>query len=281
MTDRSDDETPRDEHGERIPERGPRAGEGSLDDILVACAAMAEANQRHHAEQEAEVANHRSSCSLAECRTCGRTKCCRCGRAAEGTATCSSCVVLESLSRASTRVYDTIPARFKDVIDATALDLRKRVRPGGITEAAVAWADGLSLRPQNLVLTGPTGAGKTTLAVALLARWFRKHHDDSARFVSCIRLSLAPGQHPHGQGVAPLLEKSMNASLLVLDDVGSESTRYAEVIQSVMHARYDADLPTWITTGLEQPAIASRYDGGIARRMFEEAKLVKLGEVAT
>jgi hypothetical protein len=66
----------------------------------------------------------------------------------------------------------------------------------------------------------------------------------------------------------------------VLDDVGAEPPRLSEVIHGVMHKRYDANLPTWITTGLSEADIAKRYDGGVARRMFEEAKLVKLGEEA-
>lgn len=273
----------RDEHGERRPvDEDNRKGDATLAEILGSCLRNAAAQHERDERERTLAAEHQATCKAEECHTCGRRRCHRCGDiyVTRGHA-CAKCIATEQYSQAKARVFESVPVRFKWALDCDPRMLTSRVRLQAAKIAgALTWAKGLEVRPTPLVLTGATGTGKTSLAVALFATWFATHRNEDARFVSCISLTLARRSYPLGQGTAPLIEQAAKASLLILDDVGAEGRAEvdADTIRSLLHARYDADLPTWFTTGLEYPDISSRYDGGIARRMFEESKNVRLGE---
>lgn len=276
------DDAQRDENGERVPvDEDNRSGMGSLRDIITACAQghaeIAERERRAREERE----RHRAACTLEICQTCERSRCWRCEKPFQGTGLCAPCREVEAYERAKSRVFRSVPPRFKWAIERDLDLLGQRVdlvRP--TLMSAVKWALDLPLRPPSLVLSGATGAGKTSLAIALFAIWFDKHRDEGARFAGAIDLGLAKQHHPLGHDEAPDVWAAKEAPLLILDDVGAEAARDADVVRSVLHARYNADLPTWITTGISRESVAGRYDAGVARRMFEEAKSVVIGVVS-
>lgn len=283
MTDRdddADDDVKRDEHGERLPvDEDKRAGGGTLADILRITRANAARLQEAHERRAADAAEHRATCAAEECKTCERVKCYRCGTVKQGLAgLCVACRDREKFERAKERVFASIPKRFRWAIDCNLTTLSERVTlsPERIS-AALTWAAGLCAAPPSLALSGVTGAGKTSLVVALFATWFARHRNEDARFVAALELGLARMRHPLGHDDPPAVLAAIEAPLLILDDLGAEAAMHADVVRQVLHARHNADLPTWVTSGLDQPELARRYDGGLARRIFEEAKQVRLG----
>ena len=75
---------------------------------------------------------------------------------------------------------------------------------------------------------------------------------------------------------APLVESCFAATLLVIDELGGEDPRYASAVAEVLFERHEQARPTWVTTGVGPTEIASRYGGGIARRVFEDAAVFRL-----
>ncbi len=274
------DDGPRDANGDRLPvDEDKRTGGGTLEDILAATSANVARMHEHRMQHEADLEAHRAGCTADECRTCERVKCYRCSAVMQGIGgLCDACRERESFERAKVRVFASIPKRFRWAIDCNLTTLTERVKlaPDRIS-AALAWAAGLEADPPSLALTGVTGAGKTSLVVALFATWFAKHRNQDARFVPAIELGLARGRHPLGHDDPPAVIAAIEAPLLILDDLGAEAPMHADVVRQVLHRRHNDGRPTWVTSGLTHAALAQRFDGGLARRLFEEAKQVALG----
>lgn len=125
----------------------------------------------------------------------------------------------------------------------------------------------------KLVFIGPTGAGKSSLAVAML----RARHDLYSRFVNCLRLGTARIQHQAGDGEALYVESAMRAPFALLDELGGERHTQNNATADVIFERHARALPTWFTTGLDEGELAARYGGGAARRVFEGATVIRLG----
>ena len=140
---------------------------------------------------------------------------------------------------------------------------------------------------QRVVFMGPAGAGKTSLAVALLRAMLERElahatlssDDDAERIARRYRFA-----HTHRIGVAYLgglegaaeLRAAIRAPLLLLDDVGAESTVPSDAVPEVIAERHAEERATWITTGLSPKEIAERYGGGVARRVMENAAVLRM-----
>jgi len=136
-----------------------------------------------------------------------------------------------------------------------------------------------------VLLYGPSRAGKTTLAVALLrallevkvaAHPFASDDDVKAvarqcRFVPARRLGFAatvPGD--------PLeIRRAMRAPFLLLDDLGKDADIKSNPVPAIIGERHDEERVTWITTELSPIQIAERYGEGIARRICEKAFVLR------
>lgn len=127
---------------------------------------------------------------------------------------------------------------------------------------------------------GPPGAGKSSLAAAMFRAAVaaetvttRLHR---MRWLSAHKLAKARAGQPLGEGEAPVVEAALDATLLVLDELGGEDPRYASAVAEVLYERHEQALATWVTTGVSAKEIAARYGGGIARRVFEGAAVFRL-----
>ena len=114
---------------------------------------------------------------------------------------------------------------------------------------------------------GPSSAGKTTLAVALLRALLEKRvashpfecGEDvvavarQCRFVPARRLGVAalvPGD--------PLeIRRAMRVPVLLLDDLGKDADIKSNPVPAVIAERHDEERVTWITTELTPPEIGS------------------------
>lgn len=131
---------------------------------------------------------------------------------------------------------------------------------------------------RNITIAGMPGSGKTSLAAALV-RWIYPRHTLRVEWFSAQKLVRAQAGHPLGHGDPREVSEATRAGLLILDDLGNEPTHALSPISPILFAREESGLPTWIiSTLLDKKAVADRYDGGVARRAFELADLIVLGQ---
>lgn len=238
--------------------------------------------------QQAEAEEHARTCTARPCERCERYFCRRCGVAIDGPTiidrTCRACAELALLDQQLRATRDSIPPHFRWAYTESPAVLETRVtaKPELVRRALENPPNG------GMVLLGATGAGKTSLAVAMLDAWVRKEprSRSGATFVEAGWLSRARARHKLGADEAPLVAQAMVCPLLVLDDLGSEREDRDGCITDVLWTRTNHDRPIWITCGLASEhqtteafaeAIARRYDGGFARRILETSKIVRLG----
>lgn len=147
-----------------------------------------------------------------------------------------------------------------------------RVAVKDFTAGALGWRWGHG----NLLLLGPTGTGKTTACAVLfrllLAQGVRDGGPawENARFMAWFRaddLAEAKREWPLGKGEAPDLMRASRARLLVLDDAGWD--RDPSACSVVLAARYEAALPTILTSGKTEHELIGHYGAAVVRRMTE------------
>lgn len=240
---------------------------------------------------------HRQACTARPCRECFTDTCPRCEgdmvlggttRIIDGIACelrlCEACADAEERHGKIRKIEAQIPASFAWA-RLGAPELGKRV---GATKGQLRGAyDAAVVGRSSLVITGEAGAGKTSLAVALfravLERGLRGDASPAnlrraqrAAFVSAYALGRERARFPLGEGEAPLVRRALSASLLVIDDLGSEPESSLSAVPDVVYERHAAGRPTWVTTWLTIEACGARYGGGIARRIFEGAHVLGL-----
>lgn len=231
--------------------------------------------------EQAAAEEHMASCQRRPCDRCERYSCRRCGAPCSGRRYCEDCdatVAREAMLRPT---RDSIPPHFRWAYQADESVLLSRVRA-----AAELITRGLSSPPSTgLLFVGPTGAGKTSLAVAMLDAWVRcdPRRRVGSLFVEASSLARARARHRLGADEPPLVQSAMTCPLLLLDDLGAEREDRDGCIADVIWTRTNHDRPIWITSGLSETksgvieAIKTRYDGGFARRVAECTRQVVLG----
>lgn len=170
-------------------------------------------------------------------------------------------------------VRDRLPPVFR-FATATVLGARVANTPAGqqLLKAASAWRPGAG----NLLLLGPTGVGKSTVAAVLFRRLlgagireggaaFRLA--ESLHWYSAESLSLARRLHPLGQGEPPDVMSAMHGQFLVLDDLGWD--RDVQAVSDVLAVRYERGLPTVITSGKTPGELTAQYGAAVVRRVRE------------
>jgi DNA replication protein DnaC len=236
------------------------------------------------ARAEAHAA-HVAACSETPCVQCGRALCPDCGAPSSmttdgGALRCADCCVRGQRASRVDAARESVPQRFR----WAKLDdprLAKIVGPRSLAAAHAAMSS------ERVALFGAPGSGKTSLACAML----RALHDGATAegapeplirrasrslFVSAYDLSKARARHPLGQGEAPLIEAALTASVLVIDDLGSERDGFQSAVTEVLYERHAECRTTWVTTWLDVAQATARYGGGIARRLFEGSRRINL-----
>lgn len=253
-----------------IPARDPyaRPSEGWATDSLRSVLEDA-------ARKQAEREEHARSCTDRPCKRCQRHFC-ACGKPFDGSGRkCDDCTNADRDEASIAPVHASVPKRFRWALGATPDVLLERVRASRelVTRALMNPPTG------DMVLQGDTAVGKTSLVVAMLDAFVRRDpaQRTGARLVEAFWLAGAKARHALGHGEAPEVEAAMKASLLVLDDLGSETDDRRNVISEVIFRRHNEDLPTWITTGFTPEQLMARYGSAVLRRLLENAKRVELG----
>lgn len=143
----------------------------------------------------------------------------------------------------------------------------------------------------SVVFLGAPGIGKTSLAIAMLRATLERELDASNidrgdtvaiarkyRFAHAHRLDAARLGGPAGLSE---IESATRAPILLLDDLGEGAKIPSTAVPDVVQERHAESRPTWFTTSLTPKEIAERYGGGIARRVFEHAHVVRQSQLST
>lgn len=146
-------------------------------------------------------------------------------------------------------------------------------------------------RDGGRLVAGPTGTGKSVAGVAIIRRlaeleaskteepfggafeWDPEAPDPAPPllFVRALDLPRALLESGLGKGEPELVRFAAETRFLVLDDVGWESKRASagDVVVEVVARRYDAGLPTYVTTGKRLDEFVEAYGDAVARRICE------------
>lgn len=143
----------------------------------------------------------------------------------------------------------------------------------------------------HLTLVGATGAGKTAVVAAIAHRILDMARDDDAlhahavevaaalRFVAAVDLGDAAKRWPpRDQQHPPLVQAALDASILILDDLGHEDPK-ERVVFKVIDARYRSHgKPTIVTSRLARADMEreDRYGPDGARRIYDCTRVVDL-----
>jgi DNA replication protein DnaC len=147
-----------------------------------------------------------------------------------------------------------------------------------LDEAYQACVDYASAPLGWLVLSGPSGTGKTHLAAAIANRQIELGHEVFFAVVpdllDHLRATFGPGSDVTYD---ELFEAVRNAPLLVLDDLGTQSdTSWAqEKMFQVLNHRFNAELPTVITTNHAISELDERLRARLTDK--DEARVINIG----
>jgi DNA replication protein DnaC len=137
---------------------------------------------------------------------------------------------------------------------------------------------------KGLLLMGPSGVGKTHLAVAALKELIRRGHAglfcDYRELLKEIQASYNAASESTEMGI---LEPIRTVELLVLDDLGASkpSAWVLDIIGLVLNARYNERQMTILTTNFfdesEAPAAGARLPGGQRVTVKEDTLADRIG----
>lgn len=133
---------------------------------------------------------------------------------------------------------------------------------------------------RGLLLSGNVGVGKTHLAIAigrhLAERGVWPYFTSFVKVTAAIKQSWGVRDFSGGQMSERMIrEPLLTKNLLILDDLGAEQRDKqdqgwtTELVYDIVQSRYEAMLPTVITTNLSLDAIEERYSARIASRLVQ------------
>jgi len=131
----------------------------------------------------------------------------------------------------------------------------------------------------NVLLLGETGQGKSTAAAVVFRRLLREGWRDGGdawafaqgmRWFRAEQLEREMRGHPLGRGECPAYRDAVNATLLVLDEIGWE--RDPKGVASILAERYDSPRLTIVTSGQDLKELSGTYGDAVVRRMLTHDK---------
>lgn len=130
---------------------------------------------------------------------------------------------------------------------------------------------------ENVFLYGHPGAGKSTLA-AMAFQEKERDMGHRAKWTSQYDIEAAARWGNLKDGFPSELSIFFRCPLLVID--GLLSNPYGNTVAHILNKRYDnGRLATWVTSEFAIEELAPKYDGGVLRRMYRDATVIRLGEV--
>ena len=122
---------------------------------------------------------------------------------------------------------------------------------------------------RGLILMGPVGTGKTSLAISILRKAIEQGYNGylismTSLFDTLLTLSKGPSEH-----YLKFENRIRNSPLLVLDDFGAEYTSewVQQKVASIIADRVERSKSTVITSNLSVEQIKSAYDSRVYDRL--------------
>lgn len=167
-----------------------------------------------------------------------------------------------------------IPKRYGD----RTFETFQRLPGAAATAYDAAWEAGKDRR--SLVLVGRPGVGKTHLAAAIGNRepmggeWC-----NVPELINLSRQDIRTGENEGGRWAKEL---ATEPGFVVLDDLGREkvSEWTGELVYVLVNRRYEAMLPTIITSNLTIAELGANGYAPVLSRLSEEGRLVELASAS-
>jgi DNA replication protein DnaC len=130
---------------------------------------------------------------------------------------------------------------------------------------------GISVTDQSIVLRGPTGCGKTHLAISTIKERFNKSLRSNSVFITVpdLLLKIRTSFNGGAESEEEIIRQFSDIETLVLDDLGAEKTSEYSIttLYVILDRRIRECLKTIITTNLLQSEIEATFGARIASRM--------------
>ena len=131
---------------------------------------------------------------------------------------------------------------------------------------------------ENMLITGPTGVGKTYLTTAIVSELIKDAH--MVCYLPAADLFEIMGDHTFNRPSSGDISYKdvVNSKVLIIDDLGTElnSGFVDSTLFSLINNRLNQGLSTIISTNLGINQIGENYSSRIASRIFENYKVIKL-----
>lgn len=147
-----------------------------------------------------------------------------------------------------------------------------------VYNSCAEFAHGFGRRPQNLLMFGAPGLGKTHLSAAIArevsAGGFSVVYDTAAHIFE--RFESQKFGREDGEEVSSDVSRVLNADLLILDDLGTEMTTafVQSALYQIINTRLMEKKSTIINTNLTPEKLSQRYTPQIASRIEGEYQLL-------
>lgn len=186
------------------------------------------------------------------------------------------CARATSVQKLISRLVDELGAIPNDVQDLTFDNFDNKPDTRGAARAAIILASGGTVEgKKGLLLAGPTGTGKTTLAYLIFRERTKQGEacvwTNYTTLIKRVQATYRDGyEGPDGDEIIEMAGKS---PFLVIDDLGTQSlakqasTDRIEIVYRLIDARYVARRPTVITTNLSIEQLYSQFDDRVASRV--------------
>lgn len=164
------------------------------------------------------------------------------------------------------RALSTVPLEFRWVLEdgwKRLLLARCKLAPEAIKDALESTGD--------ILVRGPSGKGKTSLAVAILRR--RIEAGARGKFVSTIDALHAHKHQERSEQAWKAYRGTLESSLVLLDDIGFElAGGSAAATCEIVGKRRQGYANIW-TTAFSDEQLSQHYGDGIRRRLTEAGRV--------
>ena len=132
----------------------------------------------------------------------------------------------------------------------------------------------------NVIICGPVGVGKSHLITAFVVEIMKRYlihvkFIGSAKLLHEIRATYSAEKEYDAE---ELMDEYSKAPILVIDDLGVEkpSDWVRETLYLIVDNRYNALLPTYITSNRSPKQLAAKLDDRLVSRLLQGAIVLKL-----